>query len=64
MVFETKGFGSQQNQTKREYLNEWNKAVNNQGGYCKRRKKSNFIQVKFKGYKYIHRIHFLDWIES
>ncbi|MDT7828859.1 DEAD/DEAH box helicase family protein [Pricia sp. S334] len=33
MVLETKGFDSQQNQTKREYLDEWIKAVNNQGGF-------------------------------
>ena len=31
MVLETKGIDSQQNQTKREYLNEWTKAVNNHG---------------------------------
>lgn len=35
MVLETKGIDSQQNQTKREYLNEWVKAVNNHGGFGK-----------------------------
>jgi len=35
MVLETKGVDSQQNQTKREYLNEWVKAVNNHGGFGK-----------------------------
>ena len=35
MVLETKGIDSQQNQTKREYLNEWIKAVNNHGGFGK-----------------------------
>ena len=35
MVIETKGVDSQQNQTKREYLNEWIKAVNNHGGFGK-----------------------------
>ncbi len=35
MVLETKGRDSQQNQTKREYLNEWVKAVNEQGGFGK-----------------------------
>jgi len=33
LVLETKGVDSQQNQTKREYLNEWVKAVNNHGGF-------------------------------
>jgi len=35
IVLETKGVDSQQNETKREYLNEWIKAVNNQGGFGK-----------------------------
>lgn len=35
MVLETKGVDSQQNQTKREYLNEWVNAVNNHGGFGK-----------------------------
>jgi type III restriction enzyme len=35
MVLETKGVDSQQNKTKREYLNEWVKAVNNHGGFGK-----------------------------
>ena len=35
MVLETKGVDSQQNQTKREYLNEWIKSVNNYGGFGK-----------------------------
>lgn len=35
MVLETKGVDSQQNQTKREYLNEWINAVNNHGGFGK-----------------------------
>jgi len=35
MILETKGKDSQQNQTKREYLNEWVKAVNEQGGFGK-----------------------------
>lgn len=35
LVLETKGVDSQQNQTKREYLNEWIKAVNNHGGFGK-----------------------------
>jgi type III restriction enzyme len=35
MVLETKGIDSQQNQTKREYLNEWINAVNNHGGFGK-----------------------------
>jgi type III restriction enzyme len=35
MVLETKGVDSQQNKTKREYLNEWINAVNNHGGFGK-----------------------------
>jgi len=35
MILETKGVDSQQNKTKREYLNEWVKAVNEQGGFGK-----------------------------
>jgi len=35
LVLETKGVDSQQNQTKREYLNEWINAVNNFGGFGK-----------------------------
>ena len=35
MVLETKGVDSQQNQTKREYLNEWINTVNNHGGFGK-----------------------------
>ncbi|NDV42063.1 BPTD_3080 family restriction endonuclease [Flagellimonas sediminis] len=35
MVLETKGVDNQQNQTKREYLNEWVNAVNNHGGFGK-----------------------------
>lgn len=35
LVLETKGVDSQQNQTKREYLNEWINAVNNHGGFGK-----------------------------
>jgi len=35
MVLETKGIDSQQNKTKREYLNEWVNAVNNHGGFGK-----------------------------
>ncbi|MBC2695581.1 MAG: DEAD/DEAH box helicase family protein [Desulfobacteraceae bacterium] len=35
MILETKGKDSRQNQTKREYLNEWIKAVNEQGGFGK-----------------------------
>ena len=35
MILETKGKDSQQNQTKREYLNEWITAVNEQGGFGK-----------------------------
>jgi len=35
LVLETKGVDSQQNQTKREYLSEWIKAVNNHGGFGK-----------------------------
>ena len=35
LVLETKGIDSQQNQTKRAYLNEWIIAVNNQGGFGK-----------------------------
>ena len=35
MVLETKGVDSRQNQTKREYLNEWINAVNNHGGFGK-----------------------------
>lgn len=35
LVLETKGKDSQQNQVKREYLNEWVTAVNNQGGFGK-----------------------------
>ena len=33
MILETKGRDTQQNRTKREYLNEWIKAVNEQGGF-------------------------------
>jgi hypothetical protein len=32
-ILETKGIDSQQNQTKREFLNEWVKAVNTHGGF-------------------------------
>jgi type III restriction enzyme len=35
LILETKGVDSQQNQTKREYLDEWVKAVNNHGGFGK-----------------------------
>ena len=35
LIIETKGIDSQQNQVKREYLNEWVKAVNNHGGFGK-----------------------------
>lgn len=35
MILETKGVDSQQNQIKREYLDEWVKAVNNHGGFGK-----------------------------
>lgn len=35
LILETKGVDSQQNQTKREFLNEWVKAVNTQGGFGK-----------------------------
>ena len=35
LVIEVKGVDSQQNQTKREYLNEWINAVNNHGGFGK-----------------------------
>ncbi len=35
LILETKGVDSQQNQTKREFLNEWVEAVNNQGGFGK-----------------------------
>lgn len=35
LVIEVKGVDSQQNQTKREYLNEWIKSVNNHGGFGK-----------------------------
>lgn len=35
MVLETKGVDNQQNQTKREYLNQWIEAVNNHGGFGK-----------------------------
>ena len=35
LVLEVKGVDSQQNQTKREYLNEWVKSVNNHGGFGK-----------------------------
>lgn len=35
LILETKGVDSQQNQTKREYLNEWIIAVNNHGGFGK-----------------------------
>ena len=35
LVLETKGIDSQQNKTKREFLNEWIKAVNTQGGFGK-----------------------------
>lgn len=33
LILETKGIDSQQNQTKREFLNEWVKAVNTHGGF-------------------------------
>lgn len=35
LILETKGVDSQQNQTKREFLNEWVKAVNAHGGFGK-----------------------------
>lgn len=35
LILETKGIDSQQNQTKREFLNEWVKAVNTHGGFGK-----------------------------
>ncbi|PWH10164.1 type III restriction endonuclease subunit R [Bacteroidetes bacterium SCGC AAA795-G10] len=35
LVIEVKGVDSQQNKTKREYLNEWIKSVNNHGGFGK-----------------------------
>jgi type III restriction enzyme len=35
LILETKGVDSQQNQTKREFLNEWVKAVNSHGGFGK-----------------------------
>lgn len=35
LILETKGVDSQQNQTKREFLNEWVKAVNTHGGFGK-----------------------------
>lgn len=35
LVLEVKGVDSQQNQTKRAYLNEWVQAVNNHGGFGK-----------------------------
>ncbi len=35
LILETKGIDSQQNQTKREFLNEWINAVNVQGGFGK-----------------------------
>ncbi|MBC8312474.1 MAG: DEAD/DEAH box helicase family protein [Candidatus Marinimicrobia bacterium] len=35
IILETKGIDSQQNKTKREFLNEWVKAVNNHGGFGK-----------------------------
>ncbi len=35
LILETKGVDSQQNRTKREYLDEWVKAVNVQGGFGK-----------------------------
>lgn len=35
LILETKGVDSQQNQTKREFLNEWVKAVNTHGGFEK-----------------------------
>ena len=33
LILETKGKDSLQNQTKRKFLNEWVKAINNQGGF-------------------------------
>jgi type III restriction enzyme len=35
LVLETKGIDNQQNKTKREYLNEWIKALNGHGGFGK-----------------------------
>ncbi len=35
LILEVKGVDSQQNKTKREYLNEWVKAVNSHGGFGK-----------------------------
>lgn len=35
LILETKGIDSQQNQTKRDFLNEWVKAVNTHGGFGK-----------------------------
>lgn len=35
LILETKGIDSQQNQTKREFLSEWVKAVNTHGGFGK-----------------------------
>ena len=35
LILETKGVDSQQNKTKREFLNEWVNAINNHGGFGK-----------------------------
>ncbi len=35
MILEIKGVDNQQNKTKREFLNEWVKAVNSHGGFGK-----------------------------
>jgi len=52
LILETKGVDSQQNQTKRDFLNEWVKAVNTQGGFRKWHFKVSFdpsdIESKIK----------------
>lgn len=49
LVLETKGVDSQQNQTKREYLNEWINAVNNHGGFGKWRWDVSFHPSDIEG---------------
>lgn len=49
LVLETKGVDSQQNQVKREYLDEWIKAVNTHGGFGKWHWKVSFHPSDIEG---------------
>ena len=56
IVLETKGVDSQQNQTKRKYLNEWINSVNNHGGFGKWHWDVSFHPSDIEGLiqKYVH----------